>query len=433
MNLRELNYILIPKSLTHSGRAFDAWETSRLARLLGPLLRVLGSVTTEGIVVFVALLISGAAGIDVRYSHLYLVFCGLFGLLMSALLLRPIARLDARLVDVWLEHSPRVIAQEALSIEVAIRNRGTRPISWIQVRLPFLPWDAQSLRPPETLSSVAPGETRHVNVSLKLQVRGARTLGRFSAGSIAPLGLATGNALRTPPLQVTVLPRVVPVVIPGGLALRPTVGGTGMGARSGESFELLGVRPYRPGDRPRDLHQRAWARHGVPMVRELRQVMVRRACVAVDLTQLGAARRRETVDAALGLAAGAISALSLGETGVELLVLGRRVLHWSSGVGRVNVELAMDLLALAEAVGEGHSGAGGAFEPPVFEEWSMLLTISVGLGPSPLDGLAHGSPGVEVIRVGVVQKVPASTIFAGMVLAEGELTGATTVILGDRT
>jgi len=40
---------------------------------------------------------------------------------------------------------------------------------------------------------------------------------------------------------------------------------------NGDATDLLGVRPYRPGDPVRDLHARSWARHGSPMVREYQE------------------------------------------------------------------------------------------------------------------------------------------------------------------
>lgn len=344
MNLRELNYILIPKS----GFSLERWEASRTGRVLRPFVEVFASATTEGQGLFVAMLVTGAAGVDVKYSHLYLVFSGLFGLLVAALLLRPMAAVRPEELRVGVVHPPAVVSGEALTITLVLENTGRRPLHALRVSGPFLPWDGvwQGRRP--SLAVLAPGETARLATTVRFLVRGARRLDPFGVASVRPLGLARGNRRSTPVLRFTVLPREVPVLacpLPPWQMAGPRAASAPRQS-IGDGEELQGVRPYRPGDRLRDLHVRAWARHGEPIVREMRAERHRRALVVVDVT---ACERRETVDAALGLAMGLTSYLARNHVDVELVGLGRTPRAVRVDERGAGLAVAWDALAQLEA------------------------------------------------------------------------------------
>jgi uncharacterized protein (DUF58 family) len=352
VNLRELNHILIPRS----AQTWERLENSRLVRLLGPLPEMARSLTTEGQVVFVAMLVAGAAGIDVRFSHLYLVFCGLVGLLMAGYACRPMARLPG--VSVRVDHPPRVAVGETLAFTVTVRNDGPRTVYAIRVRGPFLPWDGLWVGPAPSVPCLAPGEEARVTISACFLRRGEHWLGRFRAVSVRPLGLVSGPRVSSAPVILTVVPKVPEVA-----GLRPARGRARMGERAaraplaGESFELLGVRPYRPGDRIRDLHARSWARVGAPIVREYRRPAFER--VAVALYPAAPRAGREGFDAAVALAAGLVARLAREEAQVDLHVLADPPRAVTVGPRGGHVEPALDLLAAAE---EGAAGPSAALE-----------------------------------------------------------------------
>src|SRR6185369_4338423 len=100
-------------------------------------------------------------------------------------------------------------------------------------------------------------------------------------------------------------------------------------SRTGDATDLLGVRPYRPGDPVRDLHARSWARHGSPMVREYQEEYFTRIGVVVDADASAASPAH--VEAALSLAAGVIACLCRGEALVDVLVTGEHLEQFSLG------------------------------------------------------------------------------------------------------
>lgn len=336
MNLRRLNYILIPRSTER----FDALAHSPLGRRLQNLF----ALTPEGQLLAVATLVSAAAGIDVRFSHLYLVFCGLFGLLVAAAACRPFARI--RHLDLRVEHPPRVAVGETITFTVVLHNRGPRPLWALRVSGPFLPWDGTWIERRPGVARLAPGEEARVVLRARFIERGERWLGRFSAASVRPLGLMRGNLAFTDPVRVTVVPAIVALHGPPAPPVPVPLAGARHARGAGDSFELLGVRPYRQGDRIRDLHARSWARLGEPMVREYREARHRRVRVALHAGMSRA--RRDDLDAAAGLAASLVARAARGETRVELVTLSAEPGEVTVGHDAAAFERALDLLAAAE-------------------------------------------------------------------------------------
>ncbi len=112
-------------------------------------------------------------------------------------------------------------------------------------------------------------------------------------------------------------------------------------------MELLGVRPYRSGDRIRDLHAKSWARIGAPVVREYQQEYFTRVAVIVDTDATVAGAR--ALEAAVSLAAGIVTHLSRGEALIDLLVTGEPLCPLTVGRSLGSPEQALDHLACVEA------------------------------------------------------------------------------------
>jgi uncharacterized protein (DUF58 family) len=152
-----------------------------------------------------------------------------------------------------------------------------------------------------------------------------------------------GPAIWTESAKFLVVPRIARI----GRLKTPTVrryqpGGIALASKTGESMEILGVRPYRPGDPVRDLHARTWARIGVPAVREYQEEYFTRLGVVVDTDSLADERAFE---AALSLAAGVVAHLSRGEALIDLLVVGDTVHTLTLGRSLGFLDQALDLLA----------------------------------------------------------------------------------------
>ena len=134
------------------------------------------------------------------------------------------------------------------------------------------------------------------------------------------------------------------IFLPHVVATRHQPGGVALASKSGEAMDLLGVRPYRPGDPVRDLHARSWARTGIPVVREYQQEYFTRVGVVLDTDGADPAR----LEAAVELAAGVIAHLSRGEALVDVIVAGDKVHELTVGRSLGYLDQALDLLATVE-------------------------------------------------------------------------------------
>ena len=368
MNLKELNYILIPRP----GESMERWEASSLAKLLRPLVWLWRALTPEGIALVLATLACGLAGMDIRFSHIYMVFCGLLGLLAAAFIARALASIRGLRLEI--EHPPRVRSGEPVEFTLVLRNKGPRSIYALRVAGPFLPWDGSWESRPPTVPFIEPGQEVRVRMAARFLCRGRRLLGHFSVGSVRPLGLVMGPRLRSPRVVLTVLPRVCAVdrlPLPSRASYQP--GGLIQSASAGESFELLGLRDYRPGDRLRDLHPRSWARLGRPVVREYRQEFYRRAAVMLH-TQIST-RKLEVFDAATELCAGLVSRLVHDEALVDLLLLGERSTVTTLGCHVSVLEEGLDLLAAAEPTRQPVTAMGLPLLGPYMDRLSAVYLV----------------------------------------------------------
>lgn len=352
MNLRRLNYILI----RGDADTWDSWLHGRMGRIVLGLFAPFIVLTPEGGAVAVAALLTGAAGVDVQFSRLYLVFCGLFSLLIAAYVGRLLfARPGGLQVSA---HAPaRVASGEPISVTTELYNPGPRPLYALRVQGPFLAWDGKWLVRRPSVDVLQPGERVRVESRLMLTERGQRPIGRFSAASVRPIGLVRGPQVRSQPVRVIVVPRTVDLV---GLPPPPVVPADHAeltrGHAEGADFELAGVRPYRPGDRLRDLHARSWARLGEPMVRTFRRTARREAAVIFDASVQKS--NGPAFEAAVSLTASLVRWAADAGARVRLLIVADRCREVVVGAQVAPIDIALDALAAVQPVAELPPDAG---------------------------------------------------------------------------
>ena len=340
--LARLNHILIPT--TKAGR--DRFRRSVFGRALRPVASVYGAFSEEGRVLAVAALAIGGLGLDVQSTVVYLLWAVLAGVLFASLVLTPFYRLDG--VSVEVDAPRRVTLGEPVTFSVVVRNDGARAKGRRGVRVhgPFLPWDGAWEGTPQHLARLDEGSVARAQLTARFSSRGEHHLDAFAATALVPFGLAQGAAASSQGVRFLVVPRIASVVrltTPPGARYQP--GGVALASRTGESMDLLGVRPYRAGDPVRLLHARSWARTGTPVVREYQEEYFSRIGIVVDAA-VPDARRLEAV---LSLAAGVVAFLSRGEALIDLLVVGDRVHDLTIGRHLGFLEQALDLLACVEA------------------------------------------------------------------------------------
>jgi uncharacterized protein (DUF58 family) len=343
-NFARLNHVLIPSTKEGRDRIRSGW----VGKVFFPLTSLIGGFTDEGRAVALLTFVVGGFGIDVRNTEIYVLWAMLSGALAASILVRPLYGLR-REVLAELSVPRRVLAHEDLVFGVVLSNRSPRDLRALRVSGPFLPWDGRWTESGGGVSCLRVGETARVELRARFVARGEHHLDAFHVAALVPFGLAAGRSVATPGARFLVLPRIARVsrlTLPEGR--REQGGGAMMAARMGASTELLGVRPYRPGDPVRHLHARSWARTGVPIVREYQEEVFRRIAVVLDVDPADEA----CAEAAISLAAGVVAHLVRGGVGgewlVDLVVAGRQVHDLALGRGPVFLEQALEVLACVE-------------------------------------------------------------------------------------
>ena len=343
MNYARLNHILIPNTKEDRDRLRDRWW-SRV--FFGPLAATFWSLSDEGRLLLGFTIVVGLAGLDVQRSESHALWAILVSLIVSSLL----ARRFFRLTDVRLEVSgpERVCVGEPAQFRLALRNRGDRAHLGIRVERPFLPWDGKWQGGGLRLAELAGGGTSVLSTTARFDARGSHHIDSFSAAALVPLGLALGPRSSSTGVRFTVVPRIARL----SRSSRPTAprqqpGGVALASHTGESMELVGVRPYRPGDSLRDLHAVTWARTGQPAVREYQQEFFTRVGVLMDTDPAGASEQR--FEAGVSLVAGIVAHLSSGDELIDLLVTGERASSFMLGRSLGRLDQALDQLAEVEA------------------------------------------------------------------------------------
>lgn len=330
--------------------------------------------THVGQAALVGLLASAVWGVDTNQSMAYQAFTFLAALLvLSCALARlraPRARLSRRL--------PRfATAGEPIRYGIAVENLGTRPLRGLAVREeladprpdfeafhaapdppdPRFFWldrfsgysrwrrliEAKSAVFEEALApDLAPGGAVTVDASLTPRARGRLELGALMAAEPDPLGLARGLAVEPVRESILVLPRryrVPHLALAGTRRYQP--GGVALAASVGESQEFVGLRDYRPGDPPRRIHWRSWAKTGRPIVKEHQDEYFVRHALALDTFGPPGEAFEEAVSVAASFACSTLTQDSL----LDLLFIGGEAFCVTAGRGQGGADRLLEVLA----------------------------------------------------------------------------------------
>lgn len=374
MNLAKLNHILIPS--TKAGR--DRLRRTRIGRFFEALGWAYWVLSREGKVLLVIAILAGFFGLEVTTRQSYLVWCGLTGLLVASLMIRRTFRLDG--VSLGVHAPPMVSVGEEVTFELSFENEGELEHQAIEVDGPLLPWDGQYTSSRSRLARLEAHARATVTTTARFAARGEHHLDPFTARALVPFGLTTGPALASEGSRFLVVPTIAPIAaLRTPLVRRYQPGGVALASRTGESMELLGLRPYRPGDPIRDLHARRWARLGSPVVREYQQEYFTRIGVVVDTDQRIADEVR--LEAALSLAAGVVAHLSRGETLIDLLVVGDQLHRLTLGRSLGCLDQALELLAMVEPGPPLSASRLTARLSPHLEQLSCVVLITLDWDP----------------------------------------------------
>ena len=182
--------------------------------------------------------------------------------LIVGFVLRPKIRIDGNLPD-------RVIAGQTVHVTYRLQNVARLPAYSLCVRFTGVPEAIEQVADGYVLPRLDPGETAEVSVAIRARRRGYYQIGTPLCESSFPFNLFCFGSSRGTRERLVVLPTFSWVDMPSGRMDRHAQAvGSRLAGLKGVSPEYVGNRPFLPGDSPRHIDARAWARLSVPATKE---------------------------------------------------------------------------------------------------------------------------------------------------------------------
>lgn len=298
----------------------------------------------------------GFAAMNTGNNLLFLLLGAMLGsiVLSSWLSEQAIRALEVR------RRTPRgVPVGEPARIVYEVRNRKERiPSLAVEIREDGLPGSA-------FLARLDGGEVRTIRSEHRFVRRGVYPLEVITLSTAFPFGLFRKERDLTLPGELVIWPRTdrsVPSVAAGGdqdrrrgLALRGAPGSRG---------EYRGLREYRPGDDPRDIHWRSTARLGEPVMRQYERDVSESLWICLDTRGGGDELVEQTIEVAASLAA-------RFRDGAKRFALVTPSFQVDPGSGIGQLERVLDALARVEFRGD-----APLVSPPVETERCVLVSLT---------------------------------------------------------
>ncbi|MCH8120458.1 MAG: DUF58 domain-containing protein [Planctomycetes bacterium] len=182
--------------------------------------------------------------------------------LLVGFVLRPKIQVSGTLPD-------RVVVGQRVRLRYVLKNVARLPAYNLCVRLDTLPEAIEQVGDGHVVSRLGPGDTTEVTVEIRPKRRGYYRIKQPICQSSFPFNLFSFGTSHDDEESLIVLPAFSRLQIPLRRLSRHVRGGSARFAGSTGVFpEYAGTRPFLPGDSPRNIDARAWARLSVPATRE---------------------------------------------------------------------------------------------------------------------------------------------------------------------
>ncbi|MBN1126629.1 MAG: DUF58 domain-containing protein [Sedimentisphaerales bacterium] len=245
--------------------------------------------------------------------------------LMIALIFRPHITITGRLPH-------RAVAGQTLTVRYTLTNHGRFSAFDLALRWIDLPMEIEYLDTARFLPCIRPGQSVEMKVRLHPTRRGQYQFFAPSCISTFPFHLFCSRGSAMARESLLVVPDFRPLESLGvSIARRYHRGGFLPAGRTGESPEYVGNRPFRPGDEPRKIDPRAWARLSTPVVKEYHEEYFGNVAIVLDTNVIFPGKTQpisqsnHAFEAAVSLTAAVAQNLSSHDNIVNVLTAGDKV------------------------------------------------------------------------------------------------------------
>jgi uncharacterized protein (DUF58 family) len=194
------------------------------------------------------------------------------------------------------------------------------------------------------LPILQPGQHTKITVEVQPLQRGMLRLKGLTVACPDPLGLFKGCVTRSLPQSILILPKryqLPAITLPG--SRRHQSGQVALASSVGDSEEFRALRDYRPGDSPRKIHWKSWAKVGRPIVKEEQEEYFVRHALILDTFQPES--RSEVLEEAVSVAASFACEIQTQESLLDLMFIGLESHCFTAGRGLGDTERMLELLA----------------------------------------------------------------------------------------
>ncbi len=270
----------------------------------------------------------------------------LLTVLVVGFVLRPRIEMTARFPD-------HVVSGQSAPLRFTLKNVARVPAYDLLLRFVDLPATIEQVAGPEMIARLGPGESTQVSVTIRARRRGNHSIRLPRCESSFPFNLMNFGSVRKDRQTLTVLPlfyrlqmRLMQV------NAQSRCGVAGFAGRAEVSPEYAGNRPFLPGDSPRRIDTRAWARLSVPATKEYHNDADRYAALVLD-TRITTARRKSNADeipeleAAISLCASVAFTIK-AECLIDWLLAGPELHDFAAWPRRTRVDKIHETLAAVD-------------------------------------------------------------------------------------
>ncbi|MEO0768907.1 MAG: DUF58 domain-containing protein [Cyanobacteria bacterium J06649_4] len=339
--------------------------------------------TPTGLSVLGALFVFGLIGLDVKRSVSYQIFVFLFALLAVSIVLSRFIRYQVSVtrllprfgtVEVPLRYqvivqNHRARRQSSLTVNESfysafpslsdfrriVRSKGSQRAWFKFIAQRGLAFSEAIALPPLPSTEKSIGQTAGqviVDAEIIPLRRGLLPFNKLTLACPEPLGLVNRCKTIAQPQKVLILPkryRLPKIELPG--ARRFQSNELASAAAVGDSEEFRSLREYRPGDSPRKIHWKSWAKIGKPIVKEEQEEYSVRHALILDTFQTE--RESEVLEEAIAIATSFIYTLTTEsqtqDALLDTLFIGDQSHCFTLGRSLGQTEGILSLLASATA------------------------------------------------------------------------------------
>lgn len=333
--------------------------------------------TSAGLVVLGCVLLTMFIGGDTNHSLTYQIFTFLLALLLLAIAITlsfryrfTATRILPRFGTVGVPLKYRIILQlktrqvqtgfrlletfadPCPSFQELLDNPAPMEHTWSRFdrQLGYYRWlwlidrNQRAIVKPVDVPLLSPKRTTEVVVELLPRRRGIVQFEGLTLARIDPFGLFQARRTIALPQSLLILPQLYPlppIALPG--SRRYQSGGVALASSVGDSEEFRSLRDYRPGDSPRKIHWKSWAKTGKAIVKEEQDEFFVRHALILDTFQPEA--DSDIFEAAIAVAASFACTVQTQESLLDLMFVGLEAYCFTVGRGLNHTSKMLEILA----------------------------------------------------------------------------------------